>query len=32
VPTENMVATAADRVWKAFRVLEGALKTGGDGY
>ena len=32
VPTENMVATAADRVWEAFRVLEGALKTGDDGY
>jgi uncharacterized protein (TIGR02680 family) len=31
-PTENMVATAADRVWEAFRELEAALKTGDDGY
>ena len=31
-PTENMVANAADRVWDAFRELEGALKTGDDGY
>jgi uncharacterized protein (TIGR02680 family) len=31
-PTENMVANAAERVWEAFRDLEGALKTGDDGY